>query len=118
MKGTTMKYSPRALTFALSCLLPFSGLLTASTQADVLQIPVGQQAKDHWDIARPSKGMSKAQVQTTFGTALEKKAAAGNPPISSWVYEDYVVYFESDYVIHTVLNHHPVAQAQNQHQSN
>ena len=50
----------------------------------------------------PARGMSKATVASLFGEPREKIAPVGEPPISRWVYDDYVVYFERDLVLHTV----------------
>lgn len=72
---------------------------------DTLQIPIGQQAKEKHGMKRPSKGMSISQVEAMYGQPIERRAARGTPPISSWIYQDFVVYFESDHVIHSVLKH-------------
>ncbi|MEW6648314.1 MAG: hypothetical protein AB1450_14025 [Pseudomonadota bacterium] len=51
----------------------------------------------------PVRGMSMQQVETRFGAPQEKLPAVGKPPITRWIYPDYIVYFESQYVIHSVL---------------
>lgn len=51
----------------------------------------------------PTRGMSKAQVEQRFGAPTERVAAVGRPPISSWVYPNYIVYFEYDLVLHAVV---------------
>lgn len=51
---------------------------------------------------RPSRGMTQASVQSKFGSPVNTRAAVGDPPISSWEYQDFVVYFEYDKVIHAV----------------
>ncbi|WP_127477339.1 hypothetical protein [Sulfurivermis fontis] len=51
----------------------------------------------------PVRGMSMQQVETRFGAPQEKLPAVGKPPITRWVYPDYIVYFEHQYVIHSVL---------------
>ena len=83
---------------AIACLC-----LPLPLAAETIQIPIGQQAKEKWSIDRPVKGMNQEQVKAIFGAPEETRAARGEPPISSWVYTNYVVYFESGYVIHTVL---------------
>ncbi len=50
----------------------------------------------------PLRGMKMQQVEERFGAPQEKIPAVGKPPISRWVYADYTVYFEGQYVIHTV----------------
>jgi hypothetical protein len=52
----------------------------------------------------PVKGETKAAVEQRLGTPASKKAAVGEPPISSWTYSEFTVYFEKDRVIHTVKN--------------
>ena len=51
----------------------------------------------------PTRGMSKAQVEAKFGAPTQRVAAVGRPPISSWVYPDFIVYFEYDLVLHAVV---------------
>lgn len=61
----------------------------------------------------PIRGMSMENVEHIFGAPQEKLPAVpdpGNklhPPITRWVYPNYVVYFEYNVVIHTVLKDHP-----------
>jgi hypothetical protein len=55
---------------------------------------------------RPTRGMTAASVEAKFGEPESRKAAVGNPPISSWEYKDFVVFFEYDRVIHAVVKHH------------
>ena len=55
------------------------------------------------DGARPSSGMTAASVESTFGAPEAKVAPVGEPPITRWEYKDFVVFFEYDRVIHTVI---------------
>lgn len=55
------------------------------------------------DGARPSSGMTAASVESTFGAPEAKVAPVGDPPITRWEYKDFVVFFEYDRVIHTVI---------------
>ena len=50
----------------------------------------------------PASGSTQQSVEATFGAPIAKKAAVGDPPISSWEYEGFVVFFEYDRVIHSV----------------
>jgi hypothetical protein len=79
-------------------------LLVQAVYADVLIIDEVRQA-DRMEL--PNNGMNKAAVETKFGAPLEKVPAVGEPPISSWRYNTYSVYFEGDLVLFTVL--HPGA---------
>ena len=76
---------------------------TAPTISDTIRIPVGQQGADRQDIAKPTLGMSMARVRNLFGEAQAEQAPRGTPPISRWEYDSFVVYFEKNTVIHTVI---------------
>jgi hypothetical protein len=54
-------------------------------------------------VTTPARGASKAQVEQQLGAPTQRVAAVGDPPISSWVYPGFTVYFEYDHVIHSVL---------------
>ena len=69
--------------------------------ADVLLIDEVRQAER---MNLPQNGQSKANIETKFGAPIQKKPAVGDPPISSWKYDKYSVYFEYDRVLFTVLN--------------
>ena len=72
-----------------------------AVSADVLIIDEVRQA-DRMEL--PKNGQNKATVEAKFGSPLEKRAAVGDPPISSWKYDTYSVYFEYDLVLFTVLH--------------
>jgi hypothetical protein len=55
------------------------------------------------DVATPARGMTMDQVAAKFGAPVTKIPAVGKPPISRWEYPGFVVYFESDHVIHSVV---------------
>ena len=82
-------------------------MLTLTIQvatADVLIIDEVRQADC---MALPKNGQNKATVEARFGTPTQRSTAVGDPPISSWKYDKYSVYFEYDLVLFTVL--HPGA---------
>ncbi|MGH1470097.1 MAG: hypothetical protein ACRBCS_02820 [Cellvibrionaceae bacterium] len=85
------------------------GLISNFSHAETIQVPIGQQASNKQNIKRPKTGLKSAQVEADFGSPINKTSAVGTPPISTWVYPEFVVYFEYDHVIHTVLKHTPVA---------
>jgi len=72
--------------------------------ADVLLIEEVRQSER---MELPVNGLDKATVEAKFGTPVEKQPAVGEPPISSWKYDTYSVYFEYDLVLFAVL--HPGA---------
>lgn len=84
-------------------LAALSLLLSAAwTQADQVRVPVGEQSQGS-SIARPLAGMKKTDVEEKFGMPLERKGPVGEPPISSWEYRDFTVYFEYNTVLHSVI---------------
>ncbi|HEV7166194.1 MAG TPA: hypothetical protein VGO35_12510 [Gammaproteobacteria bacterium] len=60
----------------------------------------------------PVRGMDMANVEHIFGAPLEKQPAVGKPPITRWDYSDYVVYFEYNKVLRTVMKSGPFADSQ------
>lgn len=90
--------------------LLIAALLGLSTlaSAEEIRIPLGQQGDA--SIRKPHKGQSKASVEAQFGEPKDWTEAKGQPPISSWHYDGFVVYFESDSVIHTVLVHERIKE--------
>lgn len=57
----------------------------------------------------PSHGMSMAQVEQRYGAPQRKLAPRGgdsskHPVINRWKYPDFIVYFQGNRVIHSVLN--------------
>ena len=78
-----------------------------NANAEVIHIPVGQQAPEKKDLPRPNRGMSAETVLEQYGLPESKSGPVGDPPISHWRYPDFTVYFESETVIHSVLTHTP-----------
>lgn len=79
--------------------------LSASLVAQTITLPSSKnQAQSEFSVQLPGRGMSMESVQNKFGQAQEKYDAVGIPPITRWVYDDFTVYFESEYVIHAVVN--------------
>lgn len=64
-----------------------------------------------FSVKMPRRGMTMKQVEKEFGPPLKKLPQVGDPPhqpITRWIYKDYTVYFEYQYVIQSVLNTIPV----------
>jgi len=53
--------------------------------------------------SRPTRGMSQTSVESKYGSPVAVTAAVGDPPITRWEYQDFVVFFEYDKVIHAVV---------------
>lgn len=50
----------------------------------------------------PRRGMTMEKVRNELGEPLTMSAAIGTPPITSWTYNDRIVYFEYSSVVHVV----------------
>ena len=77
-----------------------------AAQADNLLIHRVQQEKG---MHLPARGMTMAQVERRYGAPQRKLSPRGGdtkkrPVINRWEYADFIVYFEHDHVIHSVLN--------------
>lgn len=77
-------------------LLAFGSLATAETVA-MQGVNIGS------DDGRPTRGMTQTRVQSKYGNPVSTRAAVGDPPITRWEYQDFVVFFEHDKVIHAVM---------------
>jgi len=76
--------------------------LAGSARADMIPTDNGIAVKDS-GVTTPTRGMTMEQVATQFGKPETKIPAVGKPPISRWEYPGFVVYFENDHVIHSVV---------------
>jgi hypothetical protein len=85
---------------ALSVALASAALPQA--HAEQLTIPVGSQA-DRSQETLPANGMTQDSVRSRWGSPADMRGPVGEPPISQWHYQDFVVYFENDRVLHAVM---------------
>lgn len=51
----------------------------------------------------PRTGLSESSVRNRWGEPQSVTGPVGEPPIRQWHYENFVVYFEDNRVIHSVL---------------
>ncbi len=56
-------------------------------------------------VQSPARGMNMDQVLAQFGEPSQRLGPVGEPPITHWDYDNVVVYFEHQYVIHSVVPH-------------
>jgi hypothetical protein len=63
----------------------------------------GQVAIKPATIATPQRGSTMTAVEEKFGAPSNKSSAVGNPPITKWYYPNFVVVFENDKVLHSVV---------------
>ncbi len=75
-------------------------IFSCSSQSEVLLID-RVEAKAGIDV--PQKSTTMNQVRADYGDPVTEHAAVGNPPITRWDYPTFVVYFEHQHVITTVL---------------
>ena len=72
-------------------------------QGDVLNMPSQQSGPMPVRLLDfPRRGMSTQTVENELGRPVDIIPAVGEPPISRWVYDDRIVYFEFSSVIHVV----------------
>ena len=90
-------------TLLMSAVLAATASLAGLAQADIMAVDNGIAVKESDGIA-PARGMTMSQVASKFGSPVTKVPAVGNPPISRWEYPGFVVYFERDHVIHSVVS--------------
>lgn len=83
---------------AVVALLGISG----GAHADTLDMQGTEFAARFESGNKPSRGMTQQRVEANYGTPVTRRGAVGDPPISRWDYENFVVYFEYDKVIHAV----------------
>jgi hypothetical protein len=92
-----MRYAMRYRILLLAAVLA-SGL----AGAEVIAVDSGIAVKQS-DVPTPTRGMSMDQVAGKFGAPATKTPAVGQPPISRWEYPGFIVYFEHEHVIHSVV---------------
>lgn len=78
--------------------------LSVNVFAEEINLPSNETQTTEYTVQLPGRGMTMEMVQSRFGDALNKEPAVGQPPISKWTYSSFTVYFESEYVIHAVVN--------------
>lgn len=86
--------------YTLSALILSVG---PTASAEVVKLP-DQPAHVVMDDNAPIRGMTKAVVSRKFGLPENQSGPVGDPPIYRWDYADYSVFFEGDYVLHSVYH--------------
>ncbi len=77
------------------------------SHAETLQVPAAPTPKSY-SVTLPGRGMSMTEVLEKFGEPEVKEPEVGEPPITRWVYPNYVVIFEYQYVIHSLTTNKPM----------
>src|SRR5215510_13990055 len=84
--------------FAALVALGLTGVAAAETLSVGDQVTIRDTA-----VNRPTRGMSMSAVESRFGAPASRHNAVGEPPITRWDYPDFSVFFEREYVIHSVV---------------
>ena len=81
------------------CALACGSLVASIASADELKMTTAPQSSAN----QPALGMSMEKVEATFGAPQNRAPAVGDPPITRWEYPGFVVYFEHNLVLHSVV---------------
>ena len=92
-----------ALTFSLALICGSVLLHSSQASADEVRLPIAENIRLGEQKALPHKGESPVAVESRFGEPERRQGPVGTPSISQWHYADFVVYFENDHVIHSVI---------------
>ena len=84
--------------FATALLLA----LSAAAPAQNLDMSGSRASSTFDEPGKPTRGMSRDSVRSSYGNPTVATGPVGDPPISRWEYENFVVFFEYDRVIHSV----------------
>ncbi len=92
--------------FRLSALSLVLNMVPALSQAETLQMPAA--TPKSYSVTLPGRGMAMTEVLEKFGEPQARQPEVGEPPITRWVYPNYVVIFEYQYVIHSLTTNKPI----------
>lgn len=98
-----MTHNKRILTGLAFASALFIG---AQAQAQQVAVPVGAQG-ERADVQLPTNGTSQDSVRNRWGAPQSMEGPVGQPPISQWHYDRFVVYFENNRVLHSVMKRNP-----------
>ena len=87
---------------AIRYCIALSLVVAFGAQADVIKMPSKSPQVISSDSA-PVRGMTKHQVESKFGSPLSASGPTGSPAIYRWDYPGYSVFFEHNYVLHSVV---------------
>ncbi|MEN8170955.1 MAG: hypothetical protein ABFS08_12100 [Pseudomonadota bacterium] len=89
----------------ISATLLLTLAAAAPASADTLQLPqTGPTTPVPAGMEVPVRGMHMEQVELMYGKPPSISPPVGDPPITTWGYPGYSVYFEYSYVIQSVVN--------------
>ena len=82
-------------------LLAIASVVSLPIAAQNLTMPGADTSADA-PMSVPTRGMTMSQVERSFGAPDKRLQPKGDPPITRWVYGEFIVYFEYKHVIHSV----------------
>ena len=82
---------------AILVLIPLLFVATTTNADTLIMEGINPSGTGH-----PDRGASKDEVAQAYGDPVNSRSAVGDPPISSWEYGQFIVFFEYDRVVHTV----------------
>ncbi|MFE8071633.1 hypothetical protein QQM79_11305 [Marinobacteraceae bacterium S3BR75-40.1] len=108
-KSQTTRFKARGfVATALFAVISFGLILPASSLAAEHQGERNASTADTTQTSPslPRHGEAMSSVKARLGSPQDMKPAVGEPPITRWIYPDFIVFFEGDRVIHTVEKKH------------
>jgi hypothetical protein len=99
---TTLKQELSMIAQAIRYCIALSLVVAFGAQADVIKMPSKSPQVITSDSA-PVRGMTKNQVESNFGSPMSISGPTGKPAIYRWDYPSYSVFFEHNYVLHSVV---------------
>jgi len=82
----------------------FAAVLTTAgsgfSHAEEIAVPIGTKRGEA--VAMPGRAWTQTEVQDKFGSPIAQHGPVGLPPITTWEYSEFSVYFEHNKVIHSV----------------
>ncbi len=86
--------------YAAPLLLALALTAPPVASADTLTIPGHVPARQPQQM--PGRGMKMDRVLAEFGEPDSRRGPVGDPPITTWDYGNFKVYFEYDIVLHSL----------------
>ncbi len=87
----------------MKSLTRHTSILLAATLLSAASTTQAAPAGDAAVTAAPARGATMGAVERNLGKPAQVLPAVGDPPITRWVYPAFTVYFEHQYVIHSVI---------------
>ena len=72
-------------------------------QAERTTRPLSLKIQQEGNVRTPRRGESMDSVESRFGAPESRQGPVGEPPITRWQYPRFVVVFEGEWVIDTVV---------------